>query len=157
MKKIFTFLIAVLISGAVSAQSMSPEAKEYRTSVQSFLKAEGFSPYIDEEDDALCFKKEGILYWIYFDKADPVFVEFHRETLGTDDTDQFALYKAINETNRTQRSIKAFLTKNNKVGFTIEFYSSSPKQFKDIFYENIEVFEASKNYIIEKYSEYENK
>ena len=155
MKKLIIFF-AIMFSflGMLSAQEMSYEAKNYRSNIQKFLQEEGFSPYIDD-DDALCFKKEGTLYWIYFNDSNPIFVEFYRENIKTDDADQAAVAKAVNETNLNKRAVKLSITEKKRITFTIEFYSNSTEHFKTIFYSNMKAFQTAKDFVVDKYSEYE--
>jgi hypothetical protein len=156
MKKIIMFITAVLIfSTAVFAQDkMSYQAKNYRSEVKTFLQEEGFSPYIDEDDGSLCFKKEGVFYYIYFESENPVFVEFHRENLGAEDADQAAVYKAVNDANSVKRCVKLMVSSKGNVAFTIEFFSTSAEEFKKTFYTNIKQFGYAKDYVMEKYADF---
>lgn len=155
MKKILFFLIALVISAAASAQS-TPEAERYKKNIMAFLKTEGYAPYIDEEDDnSLSFKKEGTLYWIYFDDKNPVYIEFHAAALDTEGADVDAIYKAMNATNRAKRCVKTTLSKDGTaVGFVIEFFSNDPQQFKDAFDINMKIFDIANDYMMEKYNEF---
>jgi hypothetical protein len=130
-KTVMIFAALLIISAAAFAQNdMSYQAKNYRSSIKTFLQEEGFSPYIDDEDGALCFKKEGLFYYIYFAGSDPVFVEFHRENLGAEDANAEAVSKAVNQSNINQRCVKLMITAKGNVAFSKEFFSTDTEEFK---------------------------
>lgn len=154
MKKALLLFAALLMTSALFAQEMSQEAKNYRTAVKTFLTNEGFSPYIDDEDESLCFKKEGSLYWIFFESESPVYVEFHGEGFNGDGVDRNAALKAVNELNRTKRCVKGMITTKGGVSLSVEFFSSSAEQFKKSFYSNMNALDGAKTFVKDKYQEY---
>ncbi|MCR5455846.1 MAG: YbjN domain-containing protein [Bacteroidales bacterium] len=157
MKKILLILVALMVSMTTMAQNddLSPETKQFQDEVMSFLKTEGYAPYIDEDDGSLCFKKEGELYWIFFYDDNPTFVEFHYEGLNTETADALSVYKAVNDVNRIKRCVKAYVSSSgNSVGFTIEFYAKSSTNFSEVFSSNMRVFSGAKDFCKEKYAEY---
>ena len=152
MKKTLLMFVFLLVSTALFAQDddMPKAAKDYRAAVKSYLQVEGFSPTIDE-DGYLSFKKEGVLYWITFRSEDPVYVEFHMAGLNGDGLDVVALYLAVNELNLNKRCAKAVVNDNGDVEYSVEFYSTSPDQFKGSFYRYMNVLQVARDYVLEKY------
>ena len=60
------------------ADELTPEQMSFRSNIMQFLKEEGFSPTIDENDNSVMFKKEGHLHWIAIRDKNPFYVEFFR-------------------------------------------------------------------------------
>ncbi len=154
MKKAILLVVALFMTSALFAQEMSQEAKNYRAAVKTFLTSEGYSPYIDDDDESLCFKKEGTLYWIFFESQSPVYVEFHGEGFNGDGVDRNAALKAVNELNRTKRCVKGMVTTKGGISLSIEFFSSSPEQFKKTFNSNLNALVGAKETVKDKYQEY---
>ncbi|MBR4441188.1 MAG: hypothetical protein IKS00_06515 [Bacteroidales bacterium] len=154
MKKAILLVVALFMTSALFAQEMSQEAKNYRAAVKTFLTSEGYSPYIDDDDESLCFKKEGTLYWIFFESQSPVYVEFHGEGFNGDGVDRNAALKAVNELNRTKRCVKGMVTTKGGISLSIEFFSSSPDQFKKTFNSNLNALVGAKETVKDKYQEY---
>ena len=148
MKKFLTLFAALLIySAAAFAQDddMSAQAKK------RFLQEEGFSPYIDDEDGSLCFKKEGLLYYIYFSGTSPVMAEFHRGGFSYENDNMTDLLTAANQVN-IKKYIKCYVTQKKYIGFSIESYFNSIEDYKYTFYKNIGILDDGKDYFKEVFN-----
>lgn len=136
------------------AEEMSYAAKTFRSNIQGFLREEGFAPSIDN-DGSLCFKKEGTSYWIDVIGDKPFYVTFHREPLGTDNAPETKVLKAINDVNTNIRAIKCCYM-NDHVSLAIESYCYVAEDFKYVFYNYLNILEASNDLVKEAYSKYDS-
>ena len=133
MKKIKLFMLAfvtMFVTMPVLAQSeLSAAAQNFRQTVMTYLKNEGYQPYIDDDDD-LCFKADGTLYWITLGDGDnrPVYVEFHRSGLNIEDANRDEILQTANYINLNKKCVKASMGSKNLV-FTIEMLFYSAKEF----------------------------
>lgn len=135
-------------------EEMSYDTKAFRSNIQTFLREEGFSPYVDS-DGSLHFKKEGTAYWIDFIGDKPFYVRFQRESLRTNNAPEISVLKAINDVNTNYRAIKCCFLKDY-VSFTIESYCYVPEDFKYVFYSYLGILEASSDLVKEAYSKYDS-
>lgn len=154
MKKIIFSLIALLAIAGQARADLDADALRFRSNIKSFLQEEGFSPYIDDEDESLCFKKEGVLFWIDFMGSKPVYVQFHRAGSGAEDCDIPLLLEIINDINREYRCVKVTLSSSRKtVSYNVESYCNSPEDFKYSFYKYIKALENGKTEVVDRYAE----
>ncbi len=154
MKKILFAIIALLAVAGQARAELDADALRFRSNIKNFLSEEGFSPYIDSDDESLCFKKEGVLYWIDFMGSKPVYIQFHRAGSSAEDCDIDRVLEIINEINREYRCVKLTLSSSRKsVMYNVELYCNSPEDFKYSFYKYIKVLESGKKEMLEKYAE----
>lgn len=132
----------------MSAAELTAEQLKFRTSLQTFLKEEGFMPTIDDEDNSLNFKKEGNLYWITFGGSSPLYIEFHRAGLKAENINKADVLDAVNVANRKVRCAKAMLNDKN-ISFAIEMYCHSSEEFKYIFYKCLSELDNAKSMVQE--------
>lgn len=156
MKKIISF-IAVFILMALcpvlgSADDLIPAQKNFRSSIMQFLKEEGFSPYIDESDNTLCFKKEGTLYWVGISEDSPFYVEFHRNNVSTSDADKDIALIAALQTTKKAKCVKALNNENN-VSIVIEMFCHSAEEFKYIFYRSLKELDRADEMLKDDYAD----
>lgn len=150
-KVLILVILSLVIGGNVSADELTAEQKRFRSSIQEFLKEEGFMPTIDDEDNSLNFKKEGTLYWISFGGTTPLYIEFHRSGLNCEDADKSLVFQAVNAANRKVRCAKAMFN-DTSVSFAIEMYCHSAEEFKYIFYKCMKELESIKDEVSEFYN-----
>lgn len=154
-KKIATLAIFLFLTTFIGwAEEMSYAAKTFRSNIQTFLREEGFTPSVDN-DGSLCFKKEGTAYWIDVIGDKPFYVTFHREPLGTDNAPESKVLKAINEVNTNIRAIKCCYMSDH-VSLAIESYCYVAEDFKYVFYNYLNILEASNELVKEAYSKYDS-
>ena len=156
MKKTFFLFAFLLVSTVLFAQSkpLPQAAIDYRAAMKSFIQAEGFSPTIDE-DGSLTFKREGVVFWIIFKDEDPVYIEFHRAGLDGEGVNLAALHFAVNDLNYDRRCVKAVIDEDGDVALTVEFYSTLPADFKTTFYRYMNALSSARDFVLDKYKEYE--
>lgn len=151
LKNILTIILSVCIIGTSFADELTTEQKRFRSSLEEFLKEEGFMPTIDNEDNSLNFKKEGTLYWISFGGTTPLYLEFHRSGLKCEDADKSLVLQAVNAANRKVRCAKAMFN-DTSVSFAIEMYCHSSEEFKYIFYKCMNELESVKDEVTDFYN-----
>lgn len=130
---------------------MSNAAKNFRSDIQTFLREEGFMPSIN--DESLCFKKEGVGYWIDVIGDKPFYVVFHREPISTEGASTEDILKSINDVNTNIRAIKCCLIENY-VSLGIESYCHVSEEFKYVFYPYLSILELSDGLVKEAYEKY---
>lgn len=150
-KFIVTLILSLFIAGNALAAELTAEQKRFRSSLQEFLKEEGFMPTIDEEDNSLNFKKEGTLYWLSFGDSNPIYIEFHLSGFNCEDADRNLVLQAVNSANRKVRCAKAMLNEST-VSFAVEMFCHSPEEFKYVFYKCIHELDNVKNVVSEYYN-----
>lgn len=148
---LITLLMAVLFVMPSSADDYTPAQKAFRSNLMSFLKDEGFSPFIDE-DNSLSFKKEGILYWIKISEDSPFFIQFHHAGLDCSTADKKVALVACNITNRDYKCVKAMLY-DDYVSIAVELFCHSVEEFKYTFYASIRSLESAYEVLQETYAE----
>ncbi len=150
-KLIILLILSLFIGGNAFATELTAEQKKFRSSLQEFLKEEGFMPTIDDEDNSLNFKKEGTLYWISFGGTTPLYIEFHRSGLKCEDADKSLVLQAVNAANSKVRCAKAMFN-DTSISFAIEMYCHSAEEFKYIFYKCMKELESIKDEVFEYYN-----
>ena len=151
-------VFCVLIVGTVTAQTTVgvSDALSFRSSIEGFLREEGYVPTIDDNDESVNFKKEGELYWITVQGSDVYYIRFYRNGYdSTDDLDHKTILDACNYANSTTRCAKAWVT-DVTIGFTVEFYCHAIEAFRNTFYSNMRALDRSYNTVTDYYNEHEN-
>ena len=152
MKNRITVIALTLLAMAnlLCAADLTDEQKAFQTSVMQFIKEEGFSPTIDE-DNSINFKKEGVLYWIDVSEGGPYYVEFHRSGLSCETANEDYVIRACNETNRTMKCVKT-IKKKSSVSVVIELFCHSAEEFKYTFYRSMKALDSGYNTVKEEYN-----
>ena len=147
MKKFFLSSLIALAGLTASAQSeMSAEELAFRNGMEQFIREEGFTPTIDDDDNSVNFKKEGISYWITVTDSDPYYIRFHRGGISFDASDRTMMLEACNYANLNKRCGKANIASSGTVtSFTVEYYCSSVEQFKKSFYDYLSCLTSLRN------------
>lgn len=153
-KQMLFVILLFLFSLNCLGEEISYAAKSFRSSIQSFLREEGFAPTIDN-DESLCFKKEGVAYWIDILGEKPFYVTFHREGIGAENANEGNILKAINEINTNIRAIKCCYV-NNYISLGIESYCYVAEDFKYVFYSYLNILDAADGAVKEAYAKYDN-
>ncbi len=150
-KLIIIFILSLFLGDNAFAAELTVEQKKFRSSLQAFLKEEGFMPTIDDDDNSLNFKKEGTLYWLSFGGSNPIYIEFHLSGFKCEDADTNLVLQSVNSANRKVRSAKAMLNESS-VSFAIEMYCHSSEEFKYVFYKCLNELDNIKNEVYEYYN-----
>lgn len=156
MKKhlLINIVLAALLALPSIASEAASEQDSFRSSIMSFLREEGFSPSIDD-DNSITFKKEGELYWIDVSESSPFYVEFHRNGFNCEDADMNLVLKSCNEANKKVKCVKAFMG-TSSVTLAIELYCHSAEEFKYTFYKSLKELDRAYATVKEYYNNPEN-
>lgn len=125
----------VLIASAF-AGDLTPAQEKAQRNLYSYLKKEKYDPTVDTSDNSVCFRRNGVLYWISFEEESPILYTFHRKAfkVGNDE----ASYKRIpsiiasNEVNRKHKTIK-LTVEEKKVDIAIQVYAAETEDFTAVF------------------------
>ena len=150
MKRNILLVLISLTTLLVFSRELTPEQEAFRSSIMSFIREEGFSPSIDE-DNSLTFKKEGELYWIDVADSSPFYVEFHRNGFKCTDANKSIVLQSCNETNRLVRCVKAIMGETT-VSLVIELFCHSAEEFKYTFYKSLKELDNAYSTIKEYYN-----
>lgn len=149
------FCCVACIAGA-TAQSDTPTSEElsFRSKIMSYLKSEGFSPTIDNDDNSANFKYEGTSYWITVKGSEPTYITFY-EAANWDisSLSHKGVLEACNNANSNTRCGKACIA-NDQCWFTVEYYCFTFQDFRDTFYKNIAMLQAVKKATKDYYSQH---
>ena len=156
MKKLFFCLLCSFagLLNAYSQSGMTSEEMKFRNGIEQFLKEEGYSPTIDNRDNSLNFKKGEEFYWLTVDGDRPYYIQFHIDGYTFKKKKRKLILEACNYAKLEKRCGKAWV-KDDKVGFTIEFYCISIEGFKHSFIYNIRALTSVKKAVLEYYGEHE--
>ncbi len=134
LKIIFCLLLA--FSASASADDLTPAQKEAQLNLYAYLQKKKYEPSVDTSDNSVCFRRNGVLYWITFDENSPILYTFHRKAfkVGADETS----YKrrpsiiAANEVNRKHKTVK-LTVEDKKVDIAIQVYAAKTEDFTAVF------------------------
>lgn len=140
MKKII-FALGLFIACIISANAanLTEEQKKAQHSVIVYLHSIQYDPSIDKNDNSVCFRRNGVLYWITFEDNSPILYTIHRKAFkigGQDGYDRSVAVKTANEINLKHRTVKLSVNKE-KVDISIAMYAANPQAFQDVFKKNV--------------------
>lgn len=164
--KTLNLIVGLLIAYSASvfaAGDLTPAQEKAQRSLYAYLQKEKYEPTVDTSDNSVCFRRNGVLYWITFDEDSPILYTFHRKAfkVGEDETS----YKrkpsiiAANEVNRKHKSLK-LTVEEKKVDIAIQVYAAKTEDFTAVFskyfsqFGNVDV-DFKKEYQIAKNAEQE--
>ena len=163
--KTLNLIVGLLIaySASVYAGDLTPAQEKAQRSLYAYLQKEKYDPTVDTSDNSVCFRRNGVLYWITFDEDSPILYTFHRKAfkVGEDETS----YKrkpsiiAANEVNRKHKNLK-LTVEEKKVDIAIQVYAAKTEDFTAVFskyfsqFGNVDV-DFKKEYQIAKNAEQE--
>lgn len=148
MKKLIISLLIIFQAAAVFAQeSITEEGKRFRNDIMIFLREEGFSPTIDNEDHDLQFKKEGKLYWIYFYDSSPIYIQFFKVGENTKSYSVDQILRIANEANYKEEA-KVYRSSMGNTMFLIEAYCHSSEEFKYAFYKYMKALDDTRQFFL---------
>lgn len=154
MKSIKTFLTVALliVLGGLSAQAvrLNESEKQAQRSLVEFLRSKKFAPSIDSNDQTVCFKKDGTLYWISVKgDANRMLYSLYRNGIRFAKADDPRLsckaevaMMAANKLNET-RIIKSYQS-GGVVRFCLPMYAKSPEDFEAVFALQMRAFDDIK-------------
>lgn len=143
LKTVLLFLCVCFIN-AWSAD-LTPAQKKAQLKLYSYLEKEKFNPEVDVSDNSVCFRRDGILYWVTFTEDSPVLYTFNRKAykIGTEEN----TYKrnpaiiASNEVNKNHNGVKVTVGEK-KVNIAIQVYMADPDAFTAVFKKYLTMFDG---------------
>ena len=123
---------------------MTPAQEKAQRSVYFFLDKEKFKPEVDSKDNSVCFRQDGILYWITFSDTDPMLYTLHRKGYKVGNGKD--LYKrtpatiAANEINLKHPGVKATVS-DDRVSLTLETYAATPQDYNKMLLATFKTFQ----------------
>lgn len=136
---IFTLVFFVTCLVSASAEKLTEEQQKAQRSVVVYLHNIQYDPSIDSNDNSVCFRRNGVLYWITFEDNTPVRYTINRKGFkvgGQDGYDRSIAVKAANELNLKYKTVK-LTVESKKVNISISMYASNPQAFQDVFKKNV--------------------
>lgn len=152
MRRLF-WVLALLIFGISHSfsEELNAEQLRFRTDVFNFIKEEGFAPYIDDTDNSIMFKREGVQFWITVEDGSPFYIEFHREGMGCKDADAFKVLWTVNSLNKRKKCTKCIM-KTDTISVVIELFCHSSEEFKYTFYKSIKALNDTESELKDTYA-----
>lgn len=142
--KILGLLLCLFAVNAWGAE-LTPTQKKAQVALYKYLEKEQFKPQVDEKDNSLCIRQDGVLYWITFSGESPILYTFNRTgyKVGTGEK-QYKRTPAIvaaNEVNRTHPGVKLTVGEKN-VRIAIEVFMADPEHFSAVFRQYLKMFDG---------------
>lgn len=136
--KTLKLMIGLLIACSASAFAgdLTPAQEKAQRNLYAYLQKAKYDPTVDTSDNSVCFRRNGVLYWITFEEDSPILYTFHRKAfkVGDDETS----YKrkpsiiAANEVNRKHKNLK-LTVEEKKVDIAIQVYAAKTEDFTAVF------------------------
>ena len=134
LKIIICLLLA--FTASASAGDLTPAQKDAQLKLYNYLQKKKYEPSVDTSDNSVCFRREGVLYWITFDENAPVLYTFHRKAfkVGADEMSYKRIPSIIaaNEVNRKHKTVK-LTVEDKKVEIAIQVYAAKTEDFTAVF------------------------
>lgn len=145
MKK-FNLIIMLMVVFATQAfaKDLTPAQEKVQRSLYTYLYKEKFAPEVAEEDNSVCFKRGGVLFWINIDGDSPFMLTFHRNGFKIGKEEEHAYrsdiaIKAANEVNKKHKTVK--LTVEEKtVDISFHVYVNKAEDFTAVFHKYLTDF-----------------
>lgn len=152
---IILFSLCLCLSSFAQQQEMSTEARQFKNSLLSFLREEGYAPSSEPGSNQVNFKREGESYWITLTGAMPVQVSIHINGFTNKDANALALLLACNEVNKDAYYAKAFVDDfgdNGSTNIVIEMPCHNAEEFRYVFSESVKTLAFAKEKMQESYN-----
>ena len=134
LKIIICLLLA--FTASASAGDLTPAQKDAQLKLYNYLQKKKYEPSVDTSDNSVCFRREGVLYWITFDEHSPILYTFHRKAfkVGADEMSYKRIPSIIaaNEVNRKHKTVK-LTVEDKKVEIAIQVYAAKTEDFTAVF------------------------
>ena len=129
--RIIVAMVGLCLSMSAMAQkSLTEDGIKAQRALVEHLRAVGLTPSIDTRDNSVCFKSNGVFYWVTFDENSPVLYTIHRKGLKFDEDPAFkpsCARVACNEVN-LKHKIKC-IYKDKRIEFIMQTYAKDPSDF----------------------------
>mgnify|MGYP001102192746 FL=1 len=136
--KTLKIIICLLLAFTASALAgdLTPAQKDAQLKLYNYLQKKKYEPSVDTSDNSVCFRREGVLYWITFDENSPILYTFHRKAfkVGADEMSYKRIPSIIaaNEVNRKHKTVK-LTVEDKKVEIAIQVYAAKTEDFTAVF------------------------
>lgn len=136
--KTLKIIICLLLAFTASALAgdLTPAQKDAQLKLYNYLQKKKYKPSVDTSDNSVCFRREGVLYWITFDENSPILYTFHRKAfkVGADEMSYKRIPSIIaaNEVNRKHKTVK-LTVEDKKVEIAIQVYAAKTEDFTAVF------------------------
>lgn len=157
MNYIKSILFITFMSTAfyMSAQT-SVAIQKAQKSMIMFLMDKGIKAEIDKNDQSVCFKNKDVLYWITFEKEQPMIFTLNRrgyKTEGKDSYDKSLAVRACNEVSK-KTNVKAYC-QDTKVVLCLPILARSVVDFQGVFDDCMSQFDKVDRIFKDSYSTFE--
>lgn len=129
--RFFSVMMGLVLSMGVMAQkSLTEDGIKAQKALIEYLRANNITPSIDTRDNSVCFKTNGVFYWVTFEESSPILYTIHRRGLKFDDDPAFKPLCARFACNEVNRKHKIKCTYNDKrIEFIMQTYAKEPSDF----------------------------
>lgn len=158
MKKLIILLLCCvggLVQTYAQSNSLSAAELSFRNRIETFLKEEGYVPTIDNDDNSLNWKREGMRYWLTVAGDGPYYIEMHEAGISLEGKKRAVMMEAANDANLNKRCGKASVG-TDYVLLTVEYYTYSIDEFKNTFYDEMKCVNNAREAVNEYYRENAN-
>lgn len=130
------FCLLMLCAVQTFADNLTPAQEKAQRALYAFLQKAKYDPSVDTSDNSVCFRRNGVLYWVNFNEESPILYTFHRNgfKVGTDSNtyERTPAIVAANEVNSKHKTVKLSVLPK-KVDIAIQVYASTPEEFTAVF------------------------
>ena len=143
MKKI-NLLVCMLLAFATHAlaNNLTQAQEKAQRELYAYLDKEGKTPEVDI-DNSVCFRYNGVLYWINIEEESPLLFSFHRKgfRVGNEESDykRTPAIVAANEVNCKHRAVKLSV-EEKRVEVKMQVYVDKAEDFTAVFNEYLKCF-----------------
>lgn len=142
LNAILTLVCAFFFS--ISAADLTPAQDKAQLALFQYLEKENYQPKIDNSDNSVCFRKNGVFFWVTFEENSPILYSLHRKAfkVGNEqgDYDRKLSMIAANEVNRLHKSIKLYVGEK-RVEIVAQVYAAKPEDFIKVFLKYLALFD----------------
>lgn len=142
--KILCLLLCVCTANIWSAD-LTPAQKKAQLRLYSYLEKEKYNPEVDVSDNSVCFRRDGVLYWVTFTEDSPVLYTFNRKAFKIGNEENTYKRKpaiiAANEVNSKHTGVKVTVGEK-KVNIAIQVYVANPDDFTSVFKKYLSQFDG---------------
>ena len=140
--RIIVVMVGFCLSmNAMAQKSLTEDGTKAQKALVEYLRAVGLTPSIDTRDNSVCFKSNGVFYWVTFEESSPVLYTIHRKGLKFDEDSAFKPFCARVACNEVNLKHKIKCTyKDKRIEFIMQTYAKDPSDFHGGFREMLAAF-----------------
>ena len=141
----FRFIVSMvglcLSMNSMAQKPLNEDGAKAQKALVEYLRAVSLTPSIDTRDNSVCFKSNGVFYWVTFDENSPVLYTIHRKGFKFDEDPSFkpsCARVACNEVN-LKHNVKC-IYKDKRIEFIMQTYANEPSDFHGGFRKMLSAF-----------------